>query len=141
MNYYYGIVADEMELFTVNYEETVGDVIQNRNKRFFENTSNPEYLPSTFIDSQVAILDGAIDKINASDLEDFEKAELIDKVKTAKIYPLYRRLICRNSFYSGDIDKQNEVTQEFFDLCDYLGVLYYAEHQSIASLQAKYPYL
>lgn len=141
MTLYYGIAAEEINEFTVNYEEWVGDIIQNKDRRFFENSSNPQYMPLSFVDSQISILDKAIAKISASDLSEEEKATLIDRVKVAKLYPAYRKLINRNSFYSGDTEKQNEVTKEFFDLCEHFGVLYYAEHHSITELKAKYPYL
>ena len=141
MTYYYGIVADDIEEFTVNYEEWIGDIVQNKNRHFFNDSSNPTYIPLNFIDGQINILDNAIDKVNASGLGAAEKAELNEKILTVKIYPMYRRLINRSSYYSGDVAKQNEVTKEFFDLCDYLGVLWYGEHKSLAELKGKYPYL
>lgn len=141
MELYYGIVADEMNEFTVHYEEWIGDIVQNKDRRFFENSANPEYMPLTFIDGQLDILDRAIEKVNASEMSETEKAALVDRVMMAKMYPLYRKLINRGTFYSGDIEKQNEATKEFFDLCDYFGVLYYAEHHSISELKGMYPYL
>lgn len=138
---YYGVAADDMEEFTVTYEEWMGNIIQNVNKRYYMDTANPKYLPLTFVDSQLSILDRAIEKVENSNLNETEKAALVDRVKMAKVYPLYRKLVNRGYFYSGDVAKQNEVTQEFFDLCDYFGVLYYGEHLPISGLKAKYPYL
>ena len=141
LTYYYGIVANDMEEFTVNYEEWIGNIVQNENQRYFQDAANPKYLPLTFIDNQLNILDNAIAKINGADIDADKKAELTDKVKMAKIYPLYRKLINRSAFYSGDIAQQNEVTQEFFGLCDYFGVLWYGEHKALSELKGKYPYL
>ena len=138
---YYGVAADDMEEFTVTYEEWVGNIIQNVNKRYYTDAANPKYLPLSFVDNQLSVLGRAIKKAENSDMAEDEKLALIDRISMAKIYPLYRKLVNRSSFYSDDVNMQNEVTREFFNLCDYFGVLYYGEHLPLSALKAKYPYL
>ncbi|MBQ8320312.1 MAG: hypothetical protein IJX81_05470 [Clostridia bacterium] len=142
MELYYGIAAEEINEFTVNYEEWIGNVVQNVDKQYFNDATDPKDVPLAFLDGQLKILDRALSKVEASEeLAAEEKAGLYDRVLMAKTYPLYMKLINRGTFYSGDIEKQNAATREFFDLCDYFGVLYYAEHHPISELKAQYPYL
>jgi hypothetical protein len=141
MKLYFGIAAEEINEFTVAYEEWIGDVVQNKDKLYFNDASDAKDVPLNFLDGQIKIIDRALKKVEDSSLTKDEKAELSDRVAMAKLYPLYMKLLNRSIYYSGDIDKQNEVTREFFDLCDYFGVLYYAEHHPISELKGKYPYL
>lgn len=142
MRLYFGVAAEDINEYTVNYEEWIGNIVQNVDKQHFNNANDPVDMPLTFVDGQLKIVERALEKVQSAEgMTDEEKAGLYDRVLMAKTYPLYSKLVNRSTFYSGDTEKQNEVTKEFFDLCEYFGVLYYAEHHPITELKAKYPYV
>jgi pyruvate carboxylase subunit B len=88
-----------------------------------------------------ALLDKAVAKVESSDMSREEKNALIDRINMARMYTAWRKLTCRSMYYSGDTEMQNEITSEFFELCEYYGVINYGEHLPITSLKGKYPYL
>lgn len=139
VKYYYGAAADEVLEVIGRLDEKIYEISLTGNVRFqiYETKiMDPTYYPINYLEQLVAILDGAIEKIQQSDAAD--KNEIVGRLKEVKITPMYMIVHNVKTYYS-DSEKIYDTVKEFIKLSEETGFNRYSEGgQNPNSLRNEY---
>ncbi len=140
ITYYYGIVAEEVEALVVNLDEWFAYVVEYQDALAYANILDPNSFPKGHWENTLESINAMEETVATSTLSDDEKATLTMRLERIKVTPLFSLMWNRQTFYSDNEGRKNEITKEFFSICSNIGIKYYGEHLAIESLKTRFPY-
>ena len=95
-------------------------------------------MPYEFLQKLLGVLEEGVRKVENSDLSKSEQRELLKRLSRVKLTPLYMLMYNYGNYRKNDMRGRAKIAKQFFDICDKLGVQYYAEGPMIKDLKEKY---
>ena len=106
-----------------------------------EELLDTQFIMAKTCENALALIDGALDAVNASSVSDGEKAVLKERLELVKLTPLFTLCYYKEylygdngfntSYYSDNAAAYTRVKNEFFAICDRYGVEEYGERLKV----------
>ena len=123
MQYHYATLDDEMHTFHNELYDTVG-------------FKDPEHYPIAFLERACTLIEDEIARVEAdTTLSEADKYRQTDKLYQVLIHPMYMILDNYDAYFN---DGKKDYARSVFAICDRLGIMYYGENLSIATLKTEY---
>ena len=141
IEYYFGIVAEDISAMTTYLDEWYAYTITFTYPRLYYDMYNANYVPAEHWEKVLGMIQGAQEKVRLSELSSEQKYDLDRKLERIKLMPLYALMTSRSVYYADDEIRFHSVTRDFFGICSEFGVSQYGEHRYVSDLKNLYPYV
>lgn len=141
VHYYFGEMVEEEVLAFMRLYDTYMDLAGQKDKTFlYNNYTAAIHNKYEDVNTGLEILNEAKQTLENSSLSEEEKQTYITRIDRVRITPLYMLMFNGTYYFVDNPNKKKEITNEFFETCERLNVLEYAERKTIDSLKAVYGY-
>lgn len=141
VHYYFGELVEDKILQFMNLYDTYIALNQQKDKDImYDRYYKAEYNKYEDVNAGLIILDECKEMIANSSLGDEEKEILSVRIDRVRLTPLYMLMRNGSYYFADDLMKKNEITNEFFQTCAKLNVIYYGEKLTIDSIKSQYGY-
>ena len=123
MNYHYATLGGERHMFHTELYNTLGFL-------------NAENYPKGLLESMMQLIEDEMERVENSDMSAVDKAERNRRLLEVYIMPQYMYLYNYENY--NDPTTKRDFAVDFFRNVDSLGISYYSEGGSIASLKQEY---